>query len=133
MKNFAFQNRVLQRDQVLERRVLEREYCIAVARTSASSCATRPLCSYVVCRMMLYPNDAPRIAALLEAVPASSEGWASFIMINYELRSGRAQHNMALARARPMLCVTCCAPARACFQLLHPITQHPIIVEFSFL
>ena len=28
MKNFAFQNRVLQRDRVLERRVLEREYCI---------------------------------------------------------------------------------------------------------
>ena len=27
MKNFAFQNRVLQRDRVLERRVLEREYC----------------------------------------------------------------------------------------------------------
>jgi hypothetical protein len=29
MKNFAFQNRVLQNDRVLERRVLEREYCIA--------------------------------------------------------------------------------------------------------
>jgi hypothetical protein len=29
MKNFAFQNRVLQRDRVLERRVLEREYCIS--------------------------------------------------------------------------------------------------------
>jgi hypothetical protein len=28
MKKFAFQNRVLQRDRVLERRVLEREYCI---------------------------------------------------------------------------------------------------------
>ena len=28
MNNFAFQNRALQRDRVLERRVLEREYCI---------------------------------------------------------------------------------------------------------
>ena len=28
MKNFAFQNRVLQRDRVLERRILEREYCM---------------------------------------------------------------------------------------------------------
>ena len=34
------------------------------------------------CRTMLYPRDAPRIAALLvelEAAPASSEGWASCI------------------------------------------------------
>ena len=28
MKNFVFQNRVLQRDRVLERRILEREYCM---------------------------------------------------------------------------------------------------------
>ena len=28
MKNFAIQNRVLQRDRVLQRRVLERYYCI---------------------------------------------------------------------------------------------------------
>jgi hypothetical protein len=31
MKNFAFQNRVLQRDRVLERRVLEREYCTVLS------------------------------------------------------------------------------------------------------
>ena len=34
MKNFAFQNRVLQRDRVLERRVLEREYCIIISQIS---------------------------------------------------------------------------------------------------
>ena len=32
MKNFAFQNRVLWRDRVLERRVLEREYCIKITK-----------------------------------------------------------------------------------------------------
>ena len=38
------------------------------------------------CRTMLYPRDAPRIAALLvelEAAPASSEGWASCINETY--------------------------------------------------
>jgi hypothetical protein len=39
---------------------------------------------------MLYPNDAPRIAALLKAAPASSEGWASFI--NYVVGARAAQH-----------------------------------------
>ena len=33
MKNFAIQNRVLQRDRVLQRRVLERYYCTTVAAT----------------------------------------------------------------------------------------------------
>jgi hypothetical protein len=32
MKNIAFQNLVLQRDRVLERRVLEREYCAYLSR-----------------------------------------------------------------------------------------------------
>ena len=32
MKNFAIQNRVLQRDRVLQRRVLERYYCIHIMR-----------------------------------------------------------------------------------------------------
>ena len=31
MKNFAFQNHVLQRDRVLERRVLERYYCTSLS------------------------------------------------------------------------------------------------------
>ena len=31
MKNFAIQNRVLQRDRVLQRRVLERYYCTTVS------------------------------------------------------------------------------------------------------
>ena len=33
MKNFAIQNRVLQRDRVLQRRVLERYYCISTSIT----------------------------------------------------------------------------------------------------
>ena len=37
MKNFAFQNRVLQRDRVLERRVLEREYCIIITISQISN------------------------------------------------------------------------------------------------
>ena len=34
MKNFAIQKRVLQRDRVLQRRVLERYYCIVVFSTT---------------------------------------------------------------------------------------------------
>ena len=30
MKNLAIQNRVLQRDRVLQRRILERDYCIII-------------------------------------------------------------------------------------------------------
>ena len=32
MKNFAIQNRVLQRDRVLQRRVLERYYCTRITQ-----------------------------------------------------------------------------------------------------
>ena len=38
MKNFAIQNRVLQRDRVLQRRVLERYYCIPIYARAGAQC-----------------------------------------------------------------------------------------------
>ena len=88
MKNFSIQNRVLQRDRVLQRCVLERYYCIicnlftggAKCKETAADCCWLLLTAADCCWLLLTAADCcwllqsrPRIARAIAAVSSSQQ------------------------------------------------------------